>query len=235
MNEQWTRWQPLTDLMVNYSLEHVHNGMRGLEILLADPNNNDKKVRVVFAYTMISYTIAGSLGTSLAMDKPQGHDEAPFCNNWSFFEVAHSKYIAHLMEQSATIVEIYDPRHFVILTTNARIDVVASYEPDVTSITMDLATKTLLYKEMTIPYIVRNAPTARIILYEPESKNKNSEQQQINLALDSGTPAQAVLLKAIEKDLEDSDVPLPCMIVDLCTLTEYEQREIRSKGVVWRE
>ena len=234
MNEQWTRWQPLTDLMVNYSLEHVHNGMRGLEILLADPSDADKKVRVVFAYTMISYTIGGSMGTSLAMNKPQGQDEAPFCNNWSFFEIAHSQYIAHLMEQSATIVEIYDPRHFVILTTNARIDVVASYEPDVTSITMDLATKTLLYKEMTIAYIVRNAPTASIILYEPESKNKTSEQQ-LNLALDCGTPAQAALLKTVEKDLEDSDIPLPCMIIDLYTLPDYEQREIRSKGVVWRE
>jgi hypothetical protein len=231
MNEQWKRWEPLPELMVNYSLEHVHNGMRGLEILLADPNSVDKKVRVLFAYTMISYTI-GNLS-----DEPidiNNTNEAPFCNSWAFFEVAHSKYISHLMEQSATIVEIYDPRHFVILATNARIDIVASYEPDVTYIIMDLATKTLLYKEMTIPYVVRNLSTARIILYEPESKN-NTQTQQLNLALDCSAPLDTVLLKAVEKDLKDSDVPLPCIILDLCTLTDHEKREILNKGIVWRQ
>lgn len=34
MNEQWTRWEPIQNLAVNYTLEHVHNGMRGLDILL---------------------------------------------------------------------------------------------------------------------------------------------------------------------------------------------------------
>lgn len=234
MNEQWKRWEPLPELIVNYSLEHVHNGMRGLEILLTDPNNADKKVRVLFAYTMISYTISNLVDEPMDTNKSQNTNEASFCNSWAFFEVAHSKYISHLMEQSATIVEIYDPRHFVILTTNAKIDVVASYEPDVTCITMDLAAKTLLYKEMTIPYIIRTLSTAHIILYEPVSKN-NTQTQQLNLALDCGAPIDAARLKAVEKDLKSSDVPLPCTILDLCTLTHHEQRKILNKCIVWRK
>lgn len=230
MNEQWMRWEPTTHLGNKYSLDHVHDGMRGLDILLADPDRKDKKVRVVFPYTMISYTVNPG-NASFVISKDQQQDTASACKNWSFFEVINSQYIAHLMVQSATIVEIYDPRHFVILTTNARLDVVASYEPDVNYITMDLATKTVLYKEMTIPYIIRKAPTAYIILYETE---KESSEQTLHLAIDCEAILNTTLLKEIEKDLKDSDVPLPCSLIDIHTLSEDERGILMKHGVVWR-
>lgn len=230
MNEQWMRWEPITHLGNKYSLDHVHDGMRGLDILLGDPDSKDKKVRVVFPYIMISYTVNPG-NASLAMNKDQQPDTASACRDWSFFEVINSQYIAHLMVQSATIVETYDPRHFIILTTNARVDVVASYEPDVGYITMDLATKTLLYKEMTIPYIIRKAPTARIILHEPE---KGSNEQMLHLAIDCEMPLDATLLKEIQEELKDSDVPLQCSLIDIQTLSEDERSAFIKHGVVWR-
>lgn len=231
MNEQWMRWEPITHLGNKYYLDHVHDGMRGLDILLGDPDSKDKKVRVVFPYTMISYTVNPG-NTSLAMNKDPQPDTASACKDGSFFEITNSAYIARLMVQSATIVETYDPRHFVILTTNARIDVIASYEPEVSYIIMDLATKTLLYKEMTIPYVIRKAPTACVILYEPE---KGSNEQMLHLAIDCETILGPTLLKEIEKDLESSDVPLPCSLIDIHTLSEDERSAFIKHGVVWRK
>lgn len=130
MNEQWTRWEPIAHLGNTYFLEHVYDGMRGLEILLEDSYSNDKKLRIIFAYTMISYTVNPTSASHIS-NKTQQIDMLSVDKDWSFFEVANSEYIAHLMEQSAMIVEIYEPRHFVILTVNARVNVVASYEPEV--------------------------------------------------------------------------------------------------------
>lgn len=233
MNEQWMRWEPIQDLAVNYTLEHVPNGMRGLEIVLADETDVDKQVRVLFPYIMISYTVSATTDTSIDM-QGTAKDHTPFCTSWSFFEVANSHYIDRLMEQSATIVATYDPRHFVILTTNARLDVVASYEPEITYVTMDLATKTLFYKELVMPHIISKASTTQVIAYEPALESRFEGQQALYLALDNESLLDTTLVKKIEEDLNNSDIPLRCILTDLHALSEHERDVIAKNGIVWR-
>lgn len=57
MQEQWTMWKPISGLSANYYLVSAVEKIEGFEILLADENDDTKKLRITFENSVDSYQI----------------------------------------------------------------------------------------------------------------------------------------------------------------------------------
>lgn len=228
MNQQWMCGKSGLNSVDSAVVEHVHNSIRGLEVVLVKLNETNKKLRIFFDCTVLSYTVTRIRGTSAY------GDENEILQKNEYSEVIGSKYIDHLNMQSGGYSESYDSRHFIIFSQNITIDIIATREPKILYIAMNLEGKTLLYKEMTIPYIVRIIPTARIILYWPKIADFLGGNS-LYIALDNNAMIDTATMKAIEEELKKSDVPLDCLLVDMHAISVVERDNVLKHCVVWKK
>jgi len=61
------------------------------------------------------------------------------------------------------------------------------------------------YKNIIVPIILRYVPNAKIILYGSRARGDAKEGSDIDVALDTGSKIDNLLMSKIEGDLEDSD------------------------------
>lgn len=131
MMDQLVEWQPITGLEQKYCLESISDGRKGLKILLSAYADEKKQVQIIFEDSVDSYrcTDESLRLTSLSEFHAQLGDN--FYKPWTFYRVNNSAYLKWLSEQSHGIYEPEFFKHFLLLTSNEVIDIIATYEPKV--------------------------------------------------------------------------------------------------------
>ncbi len=89
------------------------------------------------------------------------------------------------------------------------------------------------YKKQLIAIISRHAPTAKIYLFGSRARGSNREGADIDLALDAGTPLAENVIYQIQKDIDDTAIPLLVDLVDLQTTSKELANSVQKEGVLW--
>lgn len=240
VNEQWTRWEPFPySNRTCYYIEQMTINKKGLIIILVEYASEINAVQVVFKNSVVAYT---STDESFVIDTLSYLDENygdHFYGTWPFFKITNSKYIQRLSDRlkshskdASTLI------HFVLLTGNSTVDVIANYEPEVTLITRNIRTLMLLNKEHILPIIIKYIPNAKIILYGPRSRGENPTEKYstipIQIALDAGYTIDPLVIRQVEEFLDDdSGVRISCNIVDLHAVSQDLRQQILQEGIDW--
>ena len=92
-----------------------------------------------------------------------------------------------------------------------------------------------LYKKIIIFIIEKYAPHAKIIIYGSRARNDNREGSDIDIALDTGSKIDTLIMSQIIGALEESNLPIPFDIVDFHAVSEDMKNKSIKEGVVWKK
>ncbi len=130
MSEKWIRWAPITGLAQQYTLHKLINTPDTLSIILINKEVTHKVV-IIFSRSVSAFArSAGSYHTQVitTLHTTQGKR----CNNWSFFTIQNSPYLAWLDAESYHVWNVTAKfTHFAWITATSIIDVATTYEPSV--------------------------------------------------------------------------------------------------------
>jgi hypothetical protein len=131
VEERWIKWEPIKDLANKYSIELISENKEGLIIVLSSHSDSKKLVKIIFKDSVDSYR---STDESLRLSSV--HDFFKYSKHtlngaWTFFKVNNSTYAQWLSEQSYGLSEPTLFTHFLLLTSDEVIDLIATYEPTV--------------------------------------------------------------------------------------------------------
>lgn len=241
MNEQWTRWQPIPNLEAAYNIKEINFNKKCLNIILTESKQDHKSVEISFKKPIVAYTTTDEsfiLSLLCNLSKVYGDD---FYGKWTFFKVTDSHYIQRILATLPhTIPNSSMLMHFVLMTGNEMIDIISDYDPEVSMRTWDVKTLMLLYKERLLPIILRNFPTAKIILYGSRSQGniikKHYGVDTIKIALDTGYKIDPPLIKGLKESLSyEAAVTVPRDIVDFHAVSEELRQQIVQEGIDWKK
>lgn len=128
--EEWTRWEPIKDILGKYFVDSLILSDNGLAIQLSDWDK-EKKIEIIFDGCIDAYRYTND---SFSFKIPAGLSEkygGEFYKNWSFFKITNSEYLAWLSEKSYEYSNDFPFIHFCIIGGDEIVDVLARYEPDV--------------------------------------------------------------------------------------------------------
>ena len=131
-NEIWHRWEPIkADLNGNYYIDLVEQSHNGFRILL-EQEDTAQKIEILFTGLVLAYRgteegVRFHLFTLLSEEYG-----TEFYAQWTFFKVENSSYIKWVSGECYGVVDNLEPMHFVIMGLDLVLDIVASYEPQVT-------------------------------------------------------------------------------------------------------
>jgi hypothetical protein len=134
-NETWKRIEVLSvDFSNNYYLISFNYDNNGLKLIL-------KKVRVelyleIYFDGDISSLRFADEGMRLKLyDQLIEKYGIDFHQKWTFFQAEKSEYLFWLTEQSYGLSNVYEVKHFIVMCTDAIIEIIASYDPIIRNIT----------------------------------------------------------------------------------------------------
>ncbi|KXG10247.1 hypothetical protein AT864_00838 [Anoxybacillus sp. P3H1B] len=128
--EHWERWIPINGLPSKLHNDTFVDNKEGIILEFSDEKDK-KKIVVKFEEGVLSYrnTDEGSLLKKLNyLDQQYGTD---FYSNWTLFKVKNSEYIKWFLEESSGIYEPNQLEHYVFLTPNDVIEILATYTPSI--------------------------------------------------------------------------------------------------------
>jgi hypothetical protein len=131
MTEQWIKWEPIKDLQGSYYLESIADGKEEFIIYLMNKENKYKKIKVSFGDSVDSYRSTYESFRQKDIHDIQEKYGVDFCVEWTFFKVENSAYLQWLSEQSYSITQSLPLHHFVFITLNFFVDVIATCEPKI--------------------------------------------------------------------------------------------------------
>lgn len=131
MTEQWVKWEPVEGLSANYYMESILDTSDGFTIHFFDTNDEEKRIQVIFEYSVSAYKSTNESYRLNTMHKLAEHYGKHFYEDWTFFKIANSSYVQWLSEESYGITNSLHFIHFSFLTPNSFLDVIATYEPKV--------------------------------------------------------------------------------------------------------
>jgi hypothetical protein len=115
MKGNWKIWHPKENLLEKYRIDTVDGIEEELTIRLSNEINNKKlliKWEVANSYTYSNGQFNNELSESFDLTK------------WTFFKTKNSKYIEWVREQSWYLYEKWLFDHFVIVGSNAVLDII---------------------------------------------------------------------------------------------------------------
>ncbi len=130
LSEEWTRWVPMQGLPSKMYLERLIDDRDGMSLLLT---NKDESciLSVLFDGLVLSYrnTDEGRrLKTINFLDEKYGAD---FYTKWSLFKVVDSSYSQWFKQETYSIYSGYNIEHYVFLTCDDVVEVLSTFEPQV--------------------------------------------------------------------------------------------------------
>lgn len=129
-NQQWLHWKPVNlDLAGNYETDQIIDKRDSFKILITKITKPEK-VEIVFdksiwAFRRTSESLRQDIFKDLSLT--YGDD---FYINWSFFKIERSNYLNWLRDESDGISNHLKLIHYVVMTLDDVIDIVANYEPE---------------------------------------------------------------------------------------------------------
>lgn len=131
MEEQWIQWNPIEKLASKYYIDFVIDKIETFKVNLIDTKSEREKIEIAFLEGVEAYTrVEESFRVKIIheLDKKYGTD---FYGDWTFFKVHNSEYIKWLSEQSYKWSDTHKFMHFCLITADAIMDIIATYEPEV--------------------------------------------------------------------------------------------------------
>jgi hypothetical protein len=130
--DQWIPWSPLNDIQGKYHLNAISYQNSILEITLEiSLDGNTSRLIIQFAQDIIAYTCSPDLFRSRTINELEIVYGTAFYGRSTFFKVINSSYIDMIKLTSAMTDDATNLHHFVLITADNVIDVVASYEPNI--------------------------------------------------------------------------------------------------------
>jgi hypothetical protein len=129
--EEWIQWKPIKELSSKYYIKSLVDQIENFKVILTPLNSEKGSVELVFKYGVEAYTkVEESFRVKLIhdLDKKYGIN---FYGNWTFFKINNSKYISWLSEQSYQWSDTHSFIHLCLVTSNAVVDIITTYEPKV--------------------------------------------------------------------------------------------------------
>ncbi|MDQ0087496.1 hypothetical protein J2T12_000890 [Paenibacillus anaericanus] len=129
MEENWERWEPISDLTSKYYVESISDSVKGFSVLLSDAKDENKKIEVLFEESVHAYR---STDESFRQNTINSVDErygTEFYVDCTFFKITNSEYIQWLSDQSYGIADSESLFHFSFLAVDSVLDIIATYEP----------------------------------------------------------------------------------------------------------
>ena len=133
--EEWAKWEPLKRVAKKYCLDLLVDNDDSFFLDLFNEANLQEKLRVDFTKSgpHFQQRIAAPLrAKTLAMLK--SHYGKAFIDEWSFFKIINSKQKEWMSAQAGVVYNFDKFQHFVLITTNYVVDIVAFKDPIVTMI-----------------------------------------------------------------------------------------------------
>lgn len=130
-DQKWSQWRPAKlDLAGNYQTIKIMDEPSGFKILISKIDKPEI-VEIIFnksvwAYRRTSESFRQAIFKDLSLT--YGDD---FYINWSFFKIERSTYLWWLRAESCYISDDLNLEHYVFMTLDDVIDVVANYEPHI--------------------------------------------------------------------------------------------------------
>lgn len=137
MNEQWSRWEPISNLAKSYYIESIHDDRQGFKIILCNEKSKNKAVEIMFEDSVYAYASTDDTSVGTIINQLYLEYGSAFYQGWTLFKVSNSTYIQRLSEQSYGVISARPLIHFSFVTIDSILDVISDYEPKVTFITTD--------------------------------------------------------------------------------------------------
>jgi hypothetical protein len=134
MAEQWVRWEPIKGLSNKYFIEYLSADYERLDLILSDAYKIKNNVRIVYAFYPGLHQRVNKKFKEQRLELLHARYGKEFFDTWTFFKVNNSEYSKWLSEQSDTISDSYQLRHFAFVCANSIVDVFSSYEPEITEL-----------------------------------------------------------------------------------------------------
>lgn len=131
-NDQiWSQWRPAKlDLGGNYQTIKIMDEPNGFKILISKVDKAEI-VEIIFNKSVWAYRrTSESFRQEIFKDLSLSYGDE-FYINWSFFKIERSAYLCWLKLQSCYISDDLNLEHYVIMTLDDVIDVVANYQPQI--------------------------------------------------------------------------------------------------------
>ena len=124
--EEWIRWEPIKNLSGKYYLDNLIHSADEFIVKLSDDKQKVELYSKLFIdayrYTNKNY----QLKVSKKLSEKYGNN---FYQNWTFFKVNNSEYLAWISKKSGTWSDYIGLQHYCILGSDEIIDVLALSEP----------------------------------------------------------------------------------------------------------
>ena len=130
-NENWVKWEPISDLYEKYDLISFDYNINGLKITLLDEIKKESKIQLKFKNSIDSCRVTYENNREKIFFALKDKYGSSFYLKWTFFKVHNSEYLKWLSDESYTVTDYFNLTHFCIISSESIIDIIASYEPEV--------------------------------------------------------------------------------------------------------
>ena len=125
MKEKYRKWTPIDPVPFPLDFEDLHKNREGLNILLNSEDHTGKLLNIKFK----DYITIREMDESF---KTKFWHDVDIDENYPFFIVEDSEWLAWFHNQSMDNFKDWDIKHFAIWTTENWIDILSRTEPIVT-------------------------------------------------------------------------------------------------------
>lgn len=241
MNEQWSHWEAFPDNNnCAYFVTQINDNRKGFEIILRTNGPENREVRIVFKKSVIAYSRTGESFTNEILTYLDAHYGRNFYKDRFFYVVKNSAYLENVSKKLDERTKNGWLMHFVLFTWDDMVDIIADYEPTITSMVWDLETLMVLYKDRIVPVIEQYLPEATIILYGPRSCGKMLDSEgkvtPVQVAIDMGSSVDPHIIENLEEQIADkSAIEIRTDVIDLWAVSEKLKDQICKEGVIWKK
>lgn len=137
LQEEWVKWSPLENLNFKLYIEKLIDDKTGLQLFL-QTKDMKQTIKVSFENHVLSYRNTDEGGRLKTLRLLSEKYENGFYAEWTLFKVINSNYVAWFNQESHNIYSNLGIEHYVFLTCDDVVDVLSSYEPQVTIIEDEL-------------------------------------------------------------------------------------------------
>ena len=129
MNEDWVKWNPIDLPDGEYFVTKFIQDADGTIIMLDDEKNY---VEIFFdgIPTMVRSSIVG-LRMRTWGEVQIKYQNKSFFKNWFLYVVSNSKLVNWAIEESCGFYEAYQFKHYCIVTLEEVIDILSTFEPEI--------------------------------------------------------------------------------------------------------
>lgn len=130
MEEEWIKWEPLKCISSKMYIEKLIDDENGI-LLVLKSEDKKKTFKVIFVDPILSLRSTDEGRRLKTINFLEGKYGTDFYDQWTFFRVINSGYVEWFNQETYNIYAIYDIRHYVFLTSNDVVEILSTYEPNV--------------------------------------------------------------------------------------------------------